>query len=166
MEKLIKWMGGIIGAVILERLLNLIPIEKLFTAEKWNLIIQDRISILDVMLFVVSSIIVFGTIKFFKIGKRKESRLERHLKKINKMAYENIDVKVTWDMYMGSSYDHDPHPYNIKIFCTKHNPPLLMPNGVCPNRSCPNARRHIDKDAVKNQIESILLAERDSFLNK
>lgn len=84
MEKLIKWMGGIIGAVILERLLNLIPIEKLFTAEKWNLIIQDRISILDVMLFVVSSIIVFGTIKFFKIGKRKESRLERHLKKLTK----------------------------------------------------------------------------------
>ena len=61
---------------------------------------------------------------------------------------------------------YDSHPYNIKIFCTKHKTPLLMPNGVCPNRSCQNARRHIDKDAVKNQIESILLAERDSFLNK
>ena len=60
----------------------------------------------------------------------------------------------------------DSHPYNIKIFCTKHKTPLLIPNGGCLDSSCPNARRHIDEYAVKTRIESILLAERDSFLNK
>jgi len=56
---------------------------------------------------------------------------------------------------------YDSHPYNIKIFCTKHKTPLLMPNGVCLDSSCPNARRHIDEDVVKNRIESILLDKRD-----
>lgn len=166
MKNLFKWVGGVVGAIIIERLLNLVPIEKLFIVEKWNWIIQDRLSILDVILFGASFIIVFGTIKLFKIGETKKSRLEKHLEQFNTITDTEHDVKVTWNMYMGRLYDHDPHPYNIRIFCTKHNPPLLMPNGVCPNSSCSNARRHIDERAVENQIESLLLAERDQFLSR
>ena len=69
-------------------------------------------------------------------------------------------------MYMGTMYDHDPHPYNIKMFCMKHNPPLLMPHGNCQDSRCPNAEKYFREDAIKNQIESLLLAERDKFLNK
>lgn len=36
MNKGVKWLLGIIFTVVLERLLNLIPIEKWLVAEKWS----------------------------------------------------------------------------------------------------------------------------------
>lgn len=166
MNKGVKWLLGIIFTVVLERLLNLIPLEKLFVADKWSWIIKDRLSFLDVILFIVSFIIVFAIIRFLKLGGNRKTKLERHLERFNTMVYEDVNIKVTWDMYMGTMYDHDPHPYNIKMFCMKHNPPLLMPYGNCQDSRCPNAEKYFREDAIKNQIESLLLAERDKFLNK
>lgn len=166
MNKGVKWLLGIIFTVVLERLLNLIPLEKLFIADKWSWIIKDRLSILDVALFFISFILVFSFIKHLKFGKNRKSKLERHLERFNTMLYEDVNIKVTWDMYMGAMYDNDPHPYNIKVFCMKHNPPLLMPHGHCQDSRCPNADNFFSEDTIKNQIESLLLAERDKFLNK
>lgn len=161
-----KWLLSIIFTVILERLLNLISIEKLFIAEKWSWIIRDRLSLLDVVLFIVSFIVVFSIIRLFKFGGKRKSKLERYLEQFNTMEYTDVNIKVTWDMYMGAMYDNDPHPYNIKVFCMKHNPPLLMPHGHCQDSRCPNADKYFIEDTIKNQIESLLLAERDKFLNK
>lgn len=166
MNKGVKWLLGIIFTVVLERLLNLLPLEKLFVADKWSWIIKDRLSFLDVILFIVSSIIVFAIIKFFKLGGNRKTKLERHLERFNTMVYEDVNIKVTWDMYMGTMYDNDPHPCNIKIFCLKHDIPMLMPHGRCNDFSCPNASKHFDHNAIETQIESLLLAERDKFLNK
>ena len=166
MKEHVKWLLSIIFTVILERLLNLIPIEKLFVAEKWSWIIRDSLSLLDVVLFIVSFIVVFSIIRLFNFGGKRKSKLERYLEQFNTMEYTNVNIKVTWDMYMGSMYDNDPHPYNIKLFCMKHNPPLLMSHGCCQDYRCPNADIHLKQDAIKNQIESLLLAERDKFLKK
>lgn len=166
MNKAVKWLLGIIFTVVLERLFNLIPLEKLFVAEKWSWIIKDRLSILDVVLFFISFVLVFSLIKHLKLGKNRKSKLERHLEQFNCIIDNENGVKVTWDMYMGTMYDNDPHPYNIKIFCIKHNPPLLMSHGLCQDSRCPNADKHYSEAAIKKQIESILLAERDKFLNK
>ena len=166
MKETIKWGVGIIATVLLERLLNFIPFENFFTAEKWTWIIDDRFSILNVLLFIASFSIIWGIIKIFNLKKNRKSKLERHLLKFNFLIdYEN-EIKITWDMYMGSMYDNDPHPYNIKVFCMRHTPPLLMPSGYCQDNSCPNTLRVFNKEVVKNKIESYLLAERDKFLNK
>ena len=53
MNKGVKWLLGIIFTVVLERLLNLIPIEKWLVAEKWCWLINDRLSILNVALFFI-----------------------------------------------------------------------------------------------------------------
>ena len=166
MNKSVKWLLGIIFTVVLERLLNLIPLEKLFVADKWSWIIKDRLSIIDVALFFISFILVFSFIKHLKLGTNRKSKLERHLERLNHFIDNENGVKVTWDMYMGTMYDNDPHPYNIKMFCMKHNPPLLMPHGHCQDSRCPNADKYFSEDTIKNQIESLLLAERDKFLNK
>lgn len=166
MNKAVKWLLGIIFTVVLERLLNLIPLEKLFVAEKWSWIIKDRLSILDVALFFISFVLVFSLIKHLKLGKNRKSKLERHLEQFNCLIDNENGVKVTWNVSMGNIYNIDPHPYNIKIFCTKHNPPLLMSHWHCQDSRCPNADKYFSEDAVKNQIESLLLAERDKFLNK
>lgn len=166
MNKAVKWLLGIIFTVVLERLLNLIPLEKLFVAEKWSWIIKDRLSILDAALFFISFVLVFSLIKHLKLGKNRKSKLERHLEQFNCIIDNENGVKVTWDMYMGTMYDNDPHPCNIKIFCIKHNPPLLMSHWYCQDSRCPNANKYFSEDDVKTQIESLLLAERDKFLNK
>lgn len=166
MNKGVKWLLGIIFTVVLERLLNLIPLEKLFVADKWSWIIKDRLSILEVALFFISFILVFSFIKYLKLGKNRKSKLERHLERLNHFIDNENGVKVTWDMYMGTMYDNDPHPYNIKMFCMKHNPPLLMPHGHCQDSRCPNARISYNEYEIKNVIESKLLAEREKFLKK
>lgn len=166
MNKAIKWILGIILTVILERLLNLIPIEKLFVAEKWSWIIKDRLSILDVALFFISFVLVFSFIKHLKLGKNRKSKLERHLEKLSPIIDEELGVKISWNLSMSSMYNIDPHPYNIRVFCTKHNFPLLMINGHCQDSRCPNACKHFSENAIENQIESLLLAERDKFIQK
>lgn len=166
MDKGVKWLLGIIFTVVLERLLNLIPLEKLFVADKWSWIIQNRFSIVDVALFAVSLAIVFSVIKIFKIGEKRKSRLERHLEKLSPTIEEDLGIKVSWDLSMGSDYNIDPHPYNIRVFCTKHDFPLLMTHGHCPDNECPNARISYNEHQIKNVIESKLLAEREKFLKK
>lgn len=162
----VKWLLGIIFTVVLERLLNLIPIEKWLVAEKWSWLINDRLSILNVALFFTSFILVFSFIKHLKLGTNRKSKLERHLERFDHSIDNENGVKVTWDMYMGTMYDNDPHPCNIKIFCLKHDIPILMPHGHCNDFSCPNASKHFDYNAIETQIESLLLAERDKFINK
>ena len=153
-------------AELIRRIFDIIPFEKLFHNSHWDWIIQNRFSIVDVALFAVSLAIVFSIIKIFKIGEKRKSRLERHLEQFNYIIDNENGVKVTWKVSMGNIYNIDPHPYNIKIFCTKHDRPMLMPHGHCNDFSCPNASKHFDHNAIETQIESLLLDERDKFINK
>lgn len=165
MKETTKWILSAIGTVIIERLLNLIPIENLFMAEKWNWMIAPRFSVLNILLLVVSFVLVLGVIKTFNLG-RKKTRLEKHLEKLSPIVdYEN-DIKVTWNLSMGSMYNIDPHPYNIRVFCLKHNPPLLLYKGYCPDGTCQNAHKYFDEFAIRNQVESKILNERDKFMKK
>lgn len=166
MKKAIAYIGGLVVAELIRRIFDIIPFENLFHNSHWDWIIQNRFSIVDVALFAVSLAIVFSIIKIFKIGEKRKSRLERHLERLNHFIDNENGVKVTWDMYMETMYDNDPHPCNIKIFCLKHDIPMLMPHGHCNDFSCPNASKHFDHNALETQIESLLLAERDKFINK
>lgn len=166
MKKAIIYIGGLVAAELIRRIFDIIPFEKLLQKSNFDWVIQNRFSIVDVVLFTVSLAIVFSIIKIFKIGEKRKSRLERHLEQFNCLIDNENGVKVTWDMYMETMYDNDPHPCNIKIFCLKHDIPMLMPHGHCNDFSCPNASKHFDHNAIETQIESLLLAERDKFIKK
>ena len=154
--------------VLLERLFSLIPIEKLITSEKLNWIIQNRFNLIDLVIFVVLLAVVFIVITAFesKNGDRQKARIKKQLEKNSFFIDKRSGIKVTWDIYMGYMYDNDPHPTNIKIFCTKHTPPLLMEYGHCQDYRCSNFHKTIDEEKVKNYIESLLLNERDKITKK
>ncbi|MBQ0128239.1 MAG: hypothetical protein KBT57_00225 [bacterium] len=167
-KKALVWLGGIVLSVILERVFNLIPIEKLFNSEKWSWLIQSRFNIIDLIVFVIILVVVFICIAKFSSKKNDQQKLkiEKRLKKLNSIEDNKAGIKVTWDMYMGSMHDNDPHPYNIRLFCTKHNFPLLMQHGCCTDPNCPNAHAQCDERAIENTIESLLLNEQNKLLNK
>ena len=85
---------------------------------------------------------------------------------MNSFTYDDLGIKVTWGIYMGTVYDNDPHPNNIRLFCTKHNIPLLMKHGRCTDLSCPNSLISLNESMIKNEIESMLLNEHEKFLKK
>lgn len=167
-KKALVWLGGIILSVVLERIFNLIPIEKLFNSERWSWLRQNRFNIIDLIVFVIILVVVFICIAKFSSKKNDQQKLkiEKRLKKLNSIEDNKAGIKVTWDMYMGSMYDNDPHPYNIRLFCTKHKIPLLMQYGRCTDYNCPNAHAQYDESAIKNTIESLLLNERDNVAKK
>lgn len=166
MKKAITYIGGLFVAELIRRIFDIIPFEKLLQKSNFDWVIQNRFSIVDVVLFIVSLAIVFSIIKIFKIGEKRKSRLERHLEQFNCLIDNENGVKVTWNVSMGNVHNIDPHPYNIKIFCTKHDMPMLMSYGCCNDFTCPNASKHFDYNAIETQIESLLLAERDKFIKK
>lgn len=167
-KKALVWLGGIILSVVLERIFNLIPIEKLFNSEKWSWLIQNRFNIIDFIVFVIILLVVFVCIAKFGSNKsdKQKLKIKKHLEKINSIEDDKEGIKVTWDIFMGSMYDNDPHPYNIRLFCTKHDMPLLMQHGYCTDYNCPNSHAQYDERAIKNTIESLLLNERDKFVKK
>ena len=167
-KKVLKWIGAILLSAILERIFSLIPVEDLFTSEKWKWLVQDRFNIIDLILFVVLLIIVFICITAFESNKsdRKKTRIKKQLQKMNSFTDDNAGIKVSWDIYMGTISDNDPHPTNIRLFCTKHTIPLLMQHGRCTDLSCPNSLTQYDEHAIKNSIESMLLNEQEKLIKK
>ena len=102
----------------------------------------------------------------FRLKKSRENAIEKKLKANNNFENPELGLKVTWDMYMGTIYDRDPHPCNIKIYCTKHPIPLLMKSGCCMDSDCQNANAHFDEKRIKQFIQSYLLNERDKLVMK
>lgn len=163
---LIKWVGITVGSVLLERIINLIPIESIFVSEKWNWMIRVQYNMLDFLIFILSFIIILFVYKFLIRNLNKEPRIERELKKFNSIIDEENGIKVTWDMYMGAYIDNDPHPCNIRLFCTKHDIPQLLKHGMCTDVHCPNSNIRYDETDIKRYIESILLNKRDQLINR
>lgn len=168
LKKVLKWLGGIVLTVLLERLFSLIPFEKWFTSEKLNWIIQDRFNLIDLVIFVVLLVVVFIAITAIesKKGDRQNTKIKKQLEKKKSIIDTDNGIKITWDVAMPSIYNPNPHPYNINIFCTKHDIPLLMKYGRCTDLGCPNSLISLDESVIKNNIESILLNEQEKLNSK
>ena len=167
-KKVLKWIGTILLSAILERIFNLIPVEDLFTSEKWNWLVQDRFNIIDLVIFIVLLTLVFVIFTAIesKKGDWQQARIKKQLEKKKTIIDEENGIKITWDVAMPSIYNPNPHPYNVNIFCTKHEMPLLMKHARCTDLSCPNSLISLDESVIKNEIESMLLNEQEKFLKK
>ena len=168
LKKILKWIGGIVLTVLLERLFSLIPFEKMFTSEKLNWIIQDRFNWIDFVIFVVLLAVVFIVITVFESKKddKQKARIKKQLEKNNTIIDQANGIKITWEVALPSMYNPNLHPYNIHIFCTKHEIPLLMQHGRCSDLQCPNSHVQYDESKIRNTIESILLNEQEKLMKK
>ncbi|MCX4302052.1 MAG: hypothetical protein OSJ35_07465 [Alistipes sp.] len=158
-----KWFIGVVLAYLVTTLLDLIPFGKIFEQTKWEWVIENRFNIIEMIIFTISLIIIIGV---FRLKKSRENAIEKKLKANNNFENPELGLKVTWDMYMGTIYDRDPHPCNIKIYCTKHPIPLLMKSGCCMDSDCQNANAHFDEKRIKQLIQSYLLNEQDKLMMK
>lgn len=179
MKKLFKVILGILSVGLsgfliepIKSLLALIPYASYFEVSKWDWLVENRYSLLDVIfflvIFIVLTIIVNFMASWLKRPKQQEMTeeelIDQQLNMVNQFIDEENHIKVTWDVYKGSTFDHDPHPMNVNCFCLRHKQyPLKFTNGHCPDMSCPNYKFHISNSKLMNQIESILLAKRDEL---
>ena len=163
MKKSIKWIVsvGLSGALVpvLQKGFNLIPWGKFVEVDNWRWLVEPKVSILSIIIFVsVLILVVRGTKRFYRGGQ------ENYLKKLNSHIDAEHGIKITWDVGIGTIYNIDPFAYNIKMFCIKHGEvPLRMIHGCCPDSSCLNHRASLNEYLIKNKIESMLLHERDKL---
>lgn len=181
MKKLYQAIIGILAVGLsgflvepLKSLIALIPFDTYFEASKWGWLIGNRYSLLDVFFFIVIflALAVIATFVASRLKRPKqqemteEELIDQQLKMVNQFVDEENQIKVTWEVYKGTVYDHDPHPMNINCFCLRHEKyPLKFNNGHCPDFDCPNYMVHVTNSQLKSQIESILLAKRDELRN-
>ena len=164
--KILYWviMVGLSGILVkpVESLLSNIPWSGMFNSNNWKWLMEPRISILSIFVgLIILVIIVFLSRRIIsKLIGNQEERFVDKLKQFNKIIDEENNVKITWDVGMDSIYNHDPFPYNIRVFCLNHNDlPLQMMNGHCPDPNCPNNQKFFHKHILKNSIESMLLQQ-------
>lgn len=179
MKKLYKAIIWILGVGLsgfliepLKSLLALIPFASYFEASKWEWLVGNRYSLLDVFVFIVIFLVLAIMATFVATwlkrpkqqGMTEEELIDQQLEMVNQFVDEENFIKVTWDVYKGRSFDHDPHPMNVNCFCLRHKQyPLKFTNGHCPDMNCPNYKFHVSNSQIINQIESILLAKRDEL---
>ena len=68
-------------------------------------------------------------------------------------------VSAQWKVCFGETYDKDPHPMNIKLYCNKHKElgmPILIKRCICP--AC-HEEHEYNMKAIEAYIESYLLNE-------
>lgn len=181
MKKLYQAIIGILAVGLsgflvepLKSLIALIPFDSYFDTSKWEWLVGNTYSLLDVIFFLVIFLVlaIIATLVVSRLKSPKqhemteEELIDQQLKMVNQLVDEENQIKVTWDVYKGTIYDHDPHPMNINCFCLRHEKyPLKFNNGHCPDFDCPNYMVYVTTSQLKNQIESLLLAKRDELRN-
>lgn len=166
MNKISQWVVTVAFSGIGVKFMDYIPWEKVVNEENWSWLLKDRFNWLQIIVFLILAGCVWFLVNCFT--RHKKNPIEEKLKQFNELVDDDKNIKVTWDMFMGSLYDNDPHPYNIKIFCLNHGDiPQLMEHGCCRFHNCKNnIYPGIDEKAVKSEIESRLLHYRDQLVKK
>ena len=154
-------ISGILNEPIIAAF-KMIPWDKITSAENWEWIFLPKVSILNIIFF----IILLGTvyyIAYLLLIKRKNVTINK-LKSLNCFVDNENHIKVTWEVGIGTIYDHNPFAYNIQIFCLRHDElPLRMQNGCCQDPTCPNSSLCIDGRNVENYIGSLLLKKQQEL---
>lgn len=164
-EALIALVSIAISGILNEPIIaafKMIPWDKITSTENWKWIFLPKVSILNIIFFIILLFTVYY-IAYLLLIKRKNVAINK-LKSLNCFVDDENHVKVTWDVGIGTIYNHDPFAYNIQFFCLRHDElPLRMQNGCCQDSTCPNCSLYINERNVKNYIESLLLKKQQDL---
>ena len=164
-EALIALVSIAISGILNEPIIaafKMIPWEKITSTETWEWIFLPKVSILNIIFFIILLVTVYY-IAYLLLIKRKNVAINK-LKSLNSLVDDKNHIKVTWDVGIGTIYNHDPFAYNIQFFCLQHGElPLRMQNGCCQDPTCSNSSLCIDGRKVENYIESLLLKKQQEL---
>lgn len=166
MKNILKWFlnVGLSGAVWY--FADKIPWSSIFVGDNWIWLVEERFSWLNAILFIVIFFAVVMVVSYLskKVLKPKIDPIEKELRKFSAFEDQEKNIRVTWDMYMGSYMDNDPHAYNIQFFCLNHDgAPIRMQYGRCSISGCRNNQANCNEEHVKNIIESQLIDLRNKL---
>lgn len=139
-------------------ILDLIPLERIFSGGSWVWLVEPRFSIALFILFVITVLllVVFVTPRLFRDNKRK--RKQDKLRKYNHWEDVENRILVTWDVHFGTLRSSDPFVSNVNVFCAMHKEaPLRMISNHCPDAHCPSSIVSYSPCELKNEIESKIL---------
>lgn len=164
-EALIALVSIAISGILNEPIIaafKMIPWDKTTSTENWEWIFLPKVSILNIIFFIILLVTVYY-IAYLLLIKRKNVAINK-LKSLNCFVNDEKHIKVTWDVGIGTIYNHNPFAYNIQFFCLQHGElPLRMQNGCCQDSTCSNSNLYIDEWKVKNYIESLLLKKQEEL---
>lgn len=164
-EALIALVSIAISGILNEPIIaafKMIPWDKITSTENWEWIFLPKVSILNIIFFIILLVTVYY-IACLLLIKRKNVAINK-LKSLNSFVDDKNHIKVTWDVGIGTIYNHDPFAYNIQFFCLQHGEfPQRMQNGCCQDSTCSNSFLCIDERKVKNYIESLLLKKQQDL---
>lgn len=164
-EALIALVSIAISGILNEPIIaafKMIPWDKITSTENWEWIFLPKVSILNIIFFIILLVTVYY-IAYLLLIKRKNVAINK-LKSLNCFVNDEKHIKVTWDVGIGTIYNHNPFAYNIQFFCLQHGElPLRMQNGCCQDSTCSNSHLYIDEWKVKNYIESLLLKKQEEL---
>lgn len=164
-EALIALVSIAISGILNEPIIaafKMIPWDKITSTENWEWIYLPKVSILNIIFFIILLVTVYY-IAYLLLIKRKNVAKNK-LKSLNCFVDDENHIKVTWNVDIGTIYNHNPFAYNIQFFCLQHGElPLRMQNGCCQDSTCSNSSLCIDERKVKNYIESLLLKKQQEL---
>ena len=154
-------ISGILNEPIIAAF-KMIPWDKIISTESWEWMFLPKFSILNIIFFIILLLAVYS-IGYLLLIHRKNIVINE-LKSLNYLVDDENCFKVTWDVGIGTIYNHDPFAYNIQFFCLRHGElPLRMQNGCCQDATCPNCSLYINETKMKNYIESLLLKKQQDL---
>ena len=119
--------------------------------DSWNYVYNFEVKIYVVIIFIVLFLMLKVVYKTFKKDSIEDKKIQ--LKKFDsKIDYEN-NIKFTWIIQFKAGR---PVPFIsiLKIFCLKHEIPLLLLNELCPNSDCENSKSQLNYNKIHNEITS------------
>jgi len=126
--------------------------------------IELYIAILIIFGFFITQAIIRKIIKFFKDGrperidpiqKSNQLKIDDFIKRNNIKRYS--DGFTCRYITQKSKYDILPFVHTLSFFCDLHDTPLKLFGDRCPDSSCKNNKRTVNKHIEKNNIESYVL---------
>ena len=157
MKKKLKYIISIGLSGFIVKLFDYIQWDKVFKGENWQWLLETRFNLLHIAGFVIAFIIIMRLLSLVTYKDKKLNKIQDKLKQLNHLDFPNDNVTAQWEVVFDPEYDNDPHPINIKLFCTKHEKDMgmkmLIKNGRCP--VCDNEEWY-DMEKIEAYIESYL----------
>ncbi|WP_299989329.1 hypothetical protein [uncultured Pontibacter sp.] len=153
---------GIIGLISLAYARFISVTEHLTFQQALNKIIEIRISVIYIICGIISYWVLAWVIRnLLKKDNELYNKKQRELRKFNKHHEPKSGLLARWQVL----FDYDtPFISDLSVFCTKHDgPPVRFMDNKCPFLDCPNSMQIINKEAIKNLIESDLIHKWDNL---
>jgi hypothetical protein len=146
---------GILGLISLGYIKFVSVTEKISFKESLQQLFELKIPLVYVLVAIVLFLILKRLFRKKKTSNTNSyTNKQDQLRTFNKIIDPPTGIQFKWEVWFDGN---TPFISKLTAFCTKHQPPLRFVNDSCPIPDCENSRQRIDRQVVKNLIESDLI---------